>query len=61
MSTKILLIAIAVLLGIIIGMVTAFLAKAQGIHAARAIRDAGVGFAGTVTITVLLMDHLDVL
>ncbi|MGW4325968.1 hypothetical protein ACWEKR_08770 [Nocardia sp. NPDC004573] len=61
MSIKILLIVIAVLLGVIIGMVTALLAKVQGAHAARAIRDAGVGFVGTVTLTALLMDHLDLL
>lgn len=61
MNIKILPIIIAALLGVIIGMITALLAKVQGAHAVRAIRDAGVGFVGTVTVTVLLIDHLDLL
>ncbi|WP_406266581.1 hypothetical protein OH799_20530 [Nocardia sp. NBC_00881] len=59
--TKILLITISVLLGIIIGIITALLAHARGAHPAAAIRDGGVGFAGTVGLTILLLSHLDAL
>ncbi|MEU7765031.1 hypothetical protein AB0B25_07905 [Nocardia sp. NPDC049190] len=59
--TKSLLITIAVLLGIISGILTALLAHSRGAHPAAAIRDGGVGFAGTVGLTILLLDHLGVL
>ncbi|WP_067470334.1 hypothetical protein [Nocardia amamiensis] len=58
---KALLLTIAVLFGIIIGIVTGLLAHARGAHLAAAIREGGVGFAGTVTLTVLLLAHLGTL
>lgn len=58
MTIKLLVIAIAVLLGVVVGIVAALLTKVQGAHIARAIRDGGVGFVGTVTLTMILLDHL---
>jgi len=58
MSIRILLVVIAVLLGVITAMVAVLLAKGQGAHPARALRDAGMGFVSTVTVTVFLMKWL---
>lgn len=60
-TIKILLLTIAVLLGVIIGILTGLLAHLRGAHLAAAIRDGGVGFAGTTTLTVLLLSSLDAL
>lgn len=60
-AVKALLLTIAILLGIIVGMTTAWLVSARGAHITIAIRDGGVGFAGTVTLGVLLLSHLGVL
>jgi hypothetical protein len=60
-AIKLLWLTVAILLGIIFGMITALLAAARGAHITLAIRDGGVGFASTVTVTVLLFAHLGVL
>ncbi|WP_174184822.1 hypothetical protein [Nocardia barduliensis] len=60
-TTRALLLAIALLLGTIVGIATALLARTRGAHLAVAIREGAVGFAGTVTLTVLLLTHLGTL
>lgn len=60
-TIKVLLITIAVLLGVIVGIITGLLAHTRGAHHAAAIRDGGVGFAGTTTLTVLLLSSLNAL
>ncbi|WP_330256920.1 hypothetical protein OG874_21575 [Nocardia sp. NBC_00565] len=53
-----LLITVVVLVGIIVAGVTAMLSKISGAPVARAVRDGGVAFAGTVTLALLLMTSL---
>ncbi len=60
-SIKGLLLAVTILLGIIVGIIAAWLAIAREAHIAIAVRDGGVGFAGTVTLSVLLLSHLEAL
>ncbi|MBF6297521.1 hypothetical protein IU459_08185 [Nocardia amamiensis] len=58
---KTLLIAIALLLGIISGIVNALLTHFGGGHITDAIRDGGIGFTGTTAFGLVVMAYLGAL
>ncbi|MBB5916820.1 hypothetical protein BJY24_005732 [Nocardia transvalensis] len=60
-AVKTLILLVAILIGLNVGIATAWLAQVRGAHVALAIRDGGVAFAGAVTLTVLLLAHLGLL
>ncbi len=53
---KVLLVVIAILIGIIVGLVSGVLSRLGGASLSTAVTRGGVGFAGTVTL-VLLIEH----
>lgn len=52
---------IAVLIAIIVGMSAGILLRADGASYPKVITRAGVAFAGSLTLIILLMDHLHLL
>ncbi|BDU03161.1 MULTISPECIES: hypothetical protein [Nocardia] len=58
---KTLLITIALLLGIITGMVNALLTHFGGGHVTDTIRDGGIGFTGTTAFVLVVMAYIGVL
>ncbi|MEU2106419.1 hypothetical protein ACWEPH_26770 [Nocardia beijingensis] len=58
---KTLLIAIALLLGIIIGLVNALLTHFGGGRITDTIRDGGIGFTGTTAFVMVVMAYLGAL
>ncbi|MFE3195960.1 hypothetical protein ACFXHA_43660 [Nocardia sp. NPDC059240] len=54
-TIKILLIVIAVLFGIIVGLVTGMLSKSGGTPAGLAVRHGGIAFGGSVTLSIGLL------
>ncbi|MGW7533309.1 hypothetical protein [Amycolatopsis sp. NPDC054798] len=55
---RVLLVIIAVLLGVIVALVAGILASASGATITAAITSGGIAFAGTVTLTLLIMNAL---
>ncbi|MFD6397646.1 hypothetical protein [Nocardia sp. NPDC060249] len=60
-TRKALLVTISILIGIIVGLLSGLLTHADGEQLTAAIRDGCVGFAGTVTLVVVLLVHLGAL
>ena len=60
-NIRILLILLAILIGVVVGLVTGMLSKASGAKLPSAIRDAGIAFGGTVTLTILILKALGLL
>lgn len=60
-AQRVLLVVIAVLLGIIVALVAGILASLSGGSAVAAITSGGIAFAGTVTLTLLIMNALRLL
>jgi len=61
MVIRTLLLAVAVLMGVIVGLAASILARVGGKSLPVAIRDGGVAFGGTVTLTVVIMTALKLL
>lgn len=57
---RVLLVIISILLGIIVGLITGILAAINNSSTATAVTRGGIGFGGTVTLTVLIMNALGV-
>ncbi|MBP2189950.1 hypothetical protein [Nocardia goodfellowii] len=60
LTARALLITIAILSGIIVGIVAWLLAVARGEHQAAAIREGGIGFAGGTGFVLVLLNYLGV-
>ncbi|MEV0584569.1 hypothetical protein [Nonomuraea sp. NPDC050310] len=60
-STRVLLVVIALLIGCLIALAAAMLARAAGASPTSAVGKAGVAFAGAVTITLLVFTSMGVL
>ncbi|MEW1838519.1 hypothetical protein AB0392_11245 [Nonomuraea angiospora] len=58
---KALLVTIAVLIGIILAQTAGYLARAGGSQMPAVLSRAGIAFAGTVTLTLLIMTSLGAL
>jgi hypothetical protein len=60
-TIKILLAVLAMLIGVIVGLVAGILARASGSSLPASIRDGGIAFGGTVSLTILIMTALGLL
>lgn len=60
-TIKTLLVALAILIGMIVGLVASILARASGSSLPASIRDGGIAFGGTATLTILIMTALGLL
>ncbi|GAA1309038.1 hypothetical protein [Saccharothrix xinjiangensis] len=56
---KVLLIALAMLIGVVVGVFSGILSRVSGAHLAVAIRHGGIAFGGTVTLAIVIITALE--